>query len=52
MKLPTVVQIAKGTAHFQWYSDGVLRYEVIWNDSGDVVHSMLIRFSPKERISG
>jgi hypothetical protein len=33
--LPTLTQIAKGTALFGWYSDGVLHYDLYWTDRAD-----------------
>ncbi len=32
MKLPTLTQLAKGVAYFKWYSDGILRYDVSWEE--------------------
>lgn len=32
MRLPTLTDIGKGEALFQWYSDGVLRYRIVWTD--------------------
>lgn len=35
MNLPTLTQIGKGEAIFQWYSEGALRYELWWKDTDE-----------------
>lgn len=32
MRLPTVVELAKGRAEFQWYCEGTLRYSIAWTE--------------------
>ena len=38
MKLPTLVQIAKGWAHFELYADGELHYRLDWTDGIEEEH--------------
>ena len=34
-RLPTLTQIAKGSANFDYYKDGVLYYTLLWDDGDD-----------------
>lgn len=38
MKLPTILQLAKGTAKFLYYTDFELWYDIMWCDDADVKH--------------
>lgn len=53
MKLPTLTEIAKGTAHFVQYADGELLYDLKWSEAECAsVHTMQLRIPLSDAGSG